>query len=224
MVNFFTNLTFNINIRVKNFLCGNSKNENAYATLIANTRRLYSLVNELRRKIPNNISASVISFSYSIDEQNFLKTTIDIDGIKNKINTYFVHVLGNGENVKVVLESNNICITPSSTNSNNNFTVYSFYLNKQNASHLKVCITDKMKNADQDVNLYFIPMNYLKNVDIIKINSNNKHIKYYRANDNQDYEDAVILEGKDSIVLKNSNDKNYVKSIFYVPNYKRTPD
>lgn len=224
MVNFFTNLTVNFNIRFKNFFGRNSKNENAYATLIAKTRRLYSLVNELRRKIPNNISASVISFSYSIDEQNFLKTTIDIDGIKNKINTYFVHVLGNGESVKVVLVSNNICITPSSINSNNNFTVYSFNLNKQNTSHLKVCITDKMKNADQDVNLYFIPMNYLKNVDIIKINSNNRQIKYYRANDNQDYEDAVILEGKDSIVLKSSNDKNYVKSIFYVPNYKRTTD
>lgn len=195
---------------------------NDLGPLFKQTKFVYSLTNRIRENNLNNITASSISYSYKIEEDE-LHIIIDIDEISKKISKYKIYQLGNEKNTEIKIEYGNYTISNPSISKDNEFTVFDFDLPNVFFSNLKVCITQKIKNLNQKSNLYFIPRNYLKNVKFIKIYHNSKPVKCYRVLPNNNYENVVTLDySKDEeyVCLNNKNDPSYVNSVFFISDYK----
>ncbi len=183
------------------------------------TKHMYPLTNKLRENNLNNITASSILYEYKIDNGD-LHITIDIKGITKKIDVYKIYQReGNAE---IKLEYGNYIIKDPSTNKDGDFTVFSFNFPNVHFENLKIFIKQRINNFNQISDLYFIPRNYLKNVDFIKIYNNSKTVKCFRALPNNQYEDVVSIDGSDNgyVFLNNKLDGNYVNSAFFIHDYK----
>lgn len=183
------------------------------------TKLVYQLAIKVRKNNFNNITADQISFSYKI-ENGKSNITIDIKGIRNKINEYRIYQLGSERNREIKLQYGNFTISDSSIDKDGELTVFNFDLPNIYFENLKVCICEEIKNVNQKCNLYFIPRNYLKNVNLIKIYHNSKQVRYYRALSNNQYENIVCIETQEEpACFDNQSDPNYVNSAYFISDY-----
>lgn len=188
--------------------------------LFKKTNIVSRLVSKIKEENINDIYACSLSYSYIIDENNLLNIVIKINGINDKMDDYIIYQLGNNDEIDIKLEFGNTILNPTIIEKDNDFTVFHFKLRNQNPHNLKITIKQKIRNMKQNADLFFVPRNYLRNVDKIKIYGK---VKCYLACNENEYDNNIItFDETNPTLLMSKNNKNYVDSVFFIPDYKRT--
>lgn len=187
-----------------------------YSNLQRDTELVPSLIDSINNKNRNNVYADIITYSYKkLSEKNELEILVDIDGISNYNNIFTVSLLDKNENTNISVICNKNSIDPYSIKRENNYTEYFFNLpNLQR--NLKIKIVQQI-SANKNSNLYFIPNNYVNEVNNIKIKTGKKVIGYYKI-EGRKYSSQFTLDVKNGKIQLNG--REHIKSIFIIKDYK----
>lgn len=177
-------------------------------------------------KSKNTLCAETITYSFKYKKKkNVLDIRIKIYGIKNNINKHKLFFIGAPHNIRdPELKLSGVGI-PLTITPQGSFVALTFDFTNFNTKGKDIEINFKYTaiNKNHRAYLYFIPKNYLKQVNTIKIKHGNKGVSMFLCNGNSGFDSPVSLEPKTrNIVLDTHQNPNYVDSIFFIKNFKDT--
>lgn len=219
MLDLIKNFIINIDINWRGKVFKPSGN-NGNDPLKKSTKHVYPL----STIINSSLRAETITYSFNYKQKkNILDITVKIDGIKNNINKYELFLIDLPHNIiNPTIKISNIDVHPTIT-SNGAFSVLNFNFTNFKTKGENILINWRciIKNKKHRANLYFLPKNYLKQVNTIKIEYKQKAVLMFQCYGNNRFGNPVSLNSKGHyIVLDAQQNPNYIDSAFFIRNYK----
>lgn len=181
------------------------------------TKKLSSLVANIRQRKDNNISAKSLSYTYKWSITEGLIISIVIEEIRKHGNNFIIGLINTDDLIHVERIINNIPypaqIVP---NDNNRYNLYSFNLLDSDISEIELKISQP--NAKSISNLYFCPKNYVRDVDCICIDVPKKKYKIYESGFRK-YKQPIEVTYEDKIQILEKCNRAKLNSVFVFEKY-----